>query len=1606
MAGQCSSLRSSQGLGFRLVHLLWLKSSARADERARTLAMRRWITIAVLVPAVLELSSVPISRVFAWGEIYEAATGMLASLALVVLATLFIRWSARVISPATVLLFTAIGCLILETTIRAISGVDAMPGWALFRADSAIQEDVLYLLELGTLLALFLGLFIALTDERLATLALADHGDRVVAGLQRQIDADKALRGLVEATAEATGDEFFDRLAESLADMLGVDAVFISRYMPEQEGKELQTLALWDEARLAAAEPSPIEGTPCRVVLERAELVFIAEGACRTYADDEWIVEKKIESYLGLPMFSRAGVVLGHIAVMSASPMTADIQRERVLRLFADRAGVELERMQQEARLRDQAKVIESAQDSVITIDLEGKIVAWNRGAEQLFGYSREECIGESLAILFSDESAFQEAFHDGLRGGQMAQNSRTLRRCKDGTDVDISLSTFPLHDTNGNITAFCGIARDITKQVEQERALRESESRLRMFFANVPDIITVMNLDGTITYTNRGNGSLTPDEYIGRNARQFVPEEFLSAAEALLGYVIESKSVQTFEVPSALTGKIYRVSIVPILVDKRVSELLLISRDVTDRIEQEKALRESEATLRGLFENVPDLIRVLAPDGTIKFANHTYWDSTPEELVGRNILDFVVPERREESRAWFERVVRTGESSTAEQRGMRTDKTLMTRLVPILDETGVVEEVLMVATDITEQRAQQDALRETRDEFQFLAEHMNDIIWRTDATMQVQYTSPSFERITGYSVEEAIEKGLLFNAVPEDMPRIAELIQSAMAGEIDEAVFEFRANRKDGSEISYEVNAVTRRDDSGALLGMQGVARDITERRRAEQALRAREAMQRVAFENVPDQLSVVQPDGTILFTNHAYAGFTSDELVGRNLLDFLRDEDRDLAIEILRRTTEEQVPQSREWLTKDGGRYLQVLSVPIRSGPGGTVEEILTVATDVTEQRTHEVALRDAKDQYQFLAERMNDVVWQLDRDFRFIFVSPSVERVTGYSVEECLGRRWTFNVPDEHSESVMQVVQDALDNRRDEAVFDLPSLTKDGEQIIYEVSMVALRDSDSRFSGLQGIARDITERRRAENALREREALYRVIVETSHEGICMVSQDYRVVFVNSRMAEMMKYTPNEIVGREIADFVVEKYLMHGTDLLRRLRKESALMFEFPFRAKDGSVVWTDVAASQVRGDDGALRGAIGMVTDISERKRAEEEKRELEVQVQHAQKLESLGVLAGGIAHDFNNLLAGIMGYASLLAQDLSVDDARLGYVQKIEMASNRAAELTKQMLAYSGKGKFVLEQLDLTRLTNEMLNLIHASISKRAETVFALGDDLPPVRGDSAQISQVIMNLVINASDALEDRPGKIVVRTRVVDATEALLRRSVVHTDDVKPGQYVAFETVDNGCGMDPETLKRIFDPFFTTKFTGRGLGLAAALGIVRGHHGALIVDSAPGKGTTMQVLFPVSSSPAYLSEPKKLAARHRPELSGTVLIADDDPMVLSLATDILERHGMDVIQAPDGKVALERFRANPMGFRVVLLDLTMPKLNGRDAFRAMRELRSDVPVIISSGYAEREALEQIGEHSALGFIQKPYRTVELIEKFKNVLEGATIHVAK
>ena len=505
-----------------------------------------------------------------------------------------------------------------------------------------------------------------------------------------------------------------------------------------------------------------------------------------------------------------------------------------------------------------------------------------------------------------------------------------------------------------------------------------------------------------------------------------------------------------------------------------------------------------------------------------------------------------------------------------------------------------------------------------------------------------------------------------------------------------------------------------------------------------------------------------------------------------------------------------------------------------------------------------------------------------------------------------------------------------------------------------------------------------------------IQERETLYRTVTEALAEGLVITGPDFRITHINPAAKAIL----GDIIGHRLHDLVCKEDAEVLMKALSQLEKELCSRIELTMRVHDGAFKEMGVSLSPLLKKQDTLIGSVVLIRDLTERRKAEAERFKLEQQVLHTQKLESLGILAGGIAHDFNNLLSAILGNAELAADKLPEYSGVPALIEEIIKGTKRAAGLSRQMLAYAGRSSFLKTPLKLNPLISEMGALLRVSVSRRITLNFQLGENLPQIMGDPAQISQVIMNLITNAAEAIgEDMSGTVTVRTSLMTCNSEYLAETFL-SNNLAEGNYLKIEVEDTGTGMDSSTLSKIFDPFFTTKFTGRGLGLAAVLGIVRGHEGGLRIQTDQNSGTVFTVLLP--RLPEGVGQHGNKTGTTKGTVKGlTVLIIDDEESVRNILGKMLESSGNQPLIASDGDSGLEILKSRLGDIDCILLDMTMPGKNGVETLAEIRAMSSDIPVVFSSGYPEETIRTKLKGLDVSGFVQKPLGMKSLFQALKD-----------
>ena len=648
---------------------------------------------------------------------------------------------------------------------------------------------------------------------------------------------------------------------------------------------------------------------------------------------------------------------------------------------------------------------------------------------------------------------------------------------------------------------------------------------------------------------------------------------------------------------------------------------------------------------------------------------------------------------------------------------------------------------------------------------------------------------------------------------------------------------------------------------------------------------------------------------------------------------------------------------------------------------------EELRTAIEIALSRKNMEAKLRASEARYRAVSELSSDFAYcfevQPDGTVQCEWITDAFHRISGHDID-------ALRQAGDWREIIVPEDRDLYDQRLDSLLSGMPDVrvyrirTQTGEnRWIRDSARAEWHPEERRVHRIIGAAQDITAQKEIEEQLRQERTLYGALFENIPIQTVVVNRDGRIIAYNKAKEESGDRIP-PVGGIMYRDYAARHTIDMHAEMMGALRDNSRREYpELPYGTS-----WLSIAITPFE------QGAIITTEDITLIKQAEKERREYEARLRHAEKLESLGVMAGGIAHDFNNLLMAVLGNAELALMDLPEDAPIRASIQAIENAARKAAELSTQMLAYSGKGRLRFRPTDIDEICRETVASLAKSRPDGLHLVLDLHGDLPEVAGDSHQIRQALSNLISNSIEAVGAHEGTVSVRTGLV-TRPAEGRRRLETVTELPDGKYVEITVHDTGGGIDPAHVERVFDPFFTTRFTGRGLGLAAALGIVRAHGGSIAMDNRPGEGLVVHMLLSCDEPKSV--EPDKPSPPAITQSDRTVLVVDDEDSVRQVARNLLERAGYGVVTAADGIEALQALQKDKPSIHCVLLDLTMPRLGGAAAFQRLREVAPHVPVVLSSGYSVEEATRRFNREELGGFIQKPYQSECLLDTIARAL---------
>ncbi len=1308
--------------------------------------------------------------------------------------------------------------------------------------------------------------------------------------------------------------------------------------------------------------------------------------------------------------------------------------------------------------------LFEEAGDALFLFDPETQqLLNVNPMAERLSGFTREELLRLKATYLFRSEQqggARQLEQASKESGVFHSRDGFLLRHHDENRWVPVNLTVARLHLKPKTLTLIT--ARDVREQREAFNELQRMQERLRTVIGNTPVILFAIDQDGVFTLSE-GKGleplGVAAGSVVGKSVFQVYGDH-----PQVLGHVRRALAGEAFtdlvEVNTPAGAIIFQTHYAPVKDrEQRVTSVIGIATDVTAWHKVEQEIRRRNRELAALNRIGQALSRLAEPSEILQLIYQTigevlgnrnlyialhdearaeitfpvYWidgqeERRPSRPFGKGITEHVIRTRR----AFLvrERLPEVLREHGIEQLG-RPGKSLLA--VPLLVGEKVLgvlavqdyyhehvyspEHAELLSTfaaqaavalenarlysavqqELQDRRKAEEALRHSEERFRALVEKSTDGISLIAADGTHLYSAASVANILGVSPEEHLGTNAFDRVHPDDLARSRTLFAHLLAHPGESITAEVRCRHADGSWRDLECVGVNRLNEP-AVQAIVANFRDITERKRAEEAVRQSETLFRLVWSNSADGMRLTDATGRVLLVNEAFCRLVnlprSD--LERQPLSVAYDTERQA--HILQRHCERFVARTvqprfetevtlwngqRVWL-EVGNSFLDL---------DGRPTLLLSIFRDITARKRAERELRESQERFEIVSRATNDAVWDwnlLTDSHRW---NEGFQTLFGYSpgnVQPGVDS-WYLRIHADDKERVVAGIHAAIHEEGKYWSDEYRFRRADGSYaFVYDRGYV-LYDEQNQPVRMIGSMMDISERKQAEETLARERALLRSLIDSVPDLIFYKNREGVYLGCNAAFEHFAGRKEKELVG--LTDFdlfprgTAESFRAKDRDMLaggKARRNEEWL--DYP----DGRRVLVEVLETPFRDASGAVLGLIGISRDITERRRLEE-------QLQQAQKMEAIGQLAGGVAHDFNNLLTAILGNASLVLSSLSRDDAHHAMITAIEKAACRAANLTNQLLGFSRKTLLRPQPLQLNDTIDEVVAILARTIDPRIVLEVRADPELWSVHADSTQMNQVLMNLCLNARDAMADG-GRLSIDAHNVVLHEPDVRLRV----EARPGEFVRLRVSDSGAGIPPEALPHIFEPFFTTKGPdkGTGLGLAMVYGIVKQHGGWAECRSEVGRGTVFDVFLPrsdasTSNLPPGGARSQALGGRE------TILIVDDEEMIRNLGRLILQGHGYKVLVAEDGLQALDLYRQRPAEIDLVLLDLTMPRLSGRDTLRQMVELNPEVRVLLTSGYSTNPAIEP-GCDNVLGFIGKPYRVDDLITLVRQSLDAALV----
>ena len=1329
------------------------------------------------------------------------------------------------------------------------------------------------------------------------------------------------------------------------------------------------------------------------------------------------------------------------------------VNREEAVIVFEDvteKHNMEITLLQRKEYIE---ALVKYAPDAVVTLDQEHRVVEWNQGAVNLFGYIKEEVVGLDIDDLITGEDKIAEA-HDitrSLLAGKSIDSIETIRFRKNGSPVDVILAGSPIfHDKQliGVVVIYTNISEIVAARAE----LQKSEERYRNFLHLSSEAIWRYDFDQPLpthlpvdeqvkwgyanAYLAECNDAMAKmygfdsnTEILGARLNDILPEVNPESLEFLRSIIENSyrlNDIESIEVDRFGNRKIYLNNMVGVIKEGELHHLWGTQRDITAK----KLAEEQLLLLAHTMSSINEAVTITNLEERVVFVNDAFcriYECSKDDVLGTKLESITVSDQSPTPSVIHQRTIEggfEGELINRKSTGALFPVYLSTSIIK--DDKGKVLGLVGIARDISLEKQTELEIIKSEEKYRNLVETSPDAIFMADKDMKITVSNRQGLMLLGAEKEEDIlGKDHTVFLRPQDIESTMKNVERMIAsGETFKT--ELDVKRLDGKIIPVEIHASIfnkQRDEHNFIL----VVRDISSRRENELT---QEILYNIANSvNTSDDLdglleTIRLEIHRLVDTSNFFIALYEKETDTISLPYIVDEKDKITSFPAGKTFTAYVIKNGESILIDEDkaktmiaeGKIQQYgsmckvwLGVPLKIGKEIIGAVVLQNYEDMTafndkhleiikfvsgqialaiQRKQAEDAIRDSEERYRTVVENSYSGITLIDSDYKIIYANDMTSEICGYSRDELLDMDFR-NILEEDSLKI--VVDRYIRRQRGESVparYDFEIVHKNGNIRKVEMISKVFVDSEGEVNTITQIL-DITERDKTERALRASEEFTRGIVMNAPVGIIYLDKKGQVIFENPSMAQVTGRTETRDdvwKGEEILN--IEGVITNiKPDIMKLLDGHAVSGIEFDYKPRSGKIRRIEMHGSPRKDIDGNLIGAVVMCFDLTEYKA-------MESHLRHIQKMEAIGTLAGGIAHDFNNILTGIIGNAELaIMHDNDKEQVKERLLQ-MQRSAERAAELTSRLLAFGRQRMELPKPANLNSAVDEAVEFLGHTIDKKIEIVLRKEPNLWVVRADLGQMNQVFINLIVNAADAMPNG-GTISINTSNMNIDDKYCQ---VHSG-ARIGEFVKIELQDTGCGIPDSIIDRIFEPFFTTKPFGKGsgLGLAMVYGIIKGHEGWIQAYSEDNKGTNFKIYLPrVKESIQDDRKKEEVVLRGGVE---TVLLVDDEEIVRSLGSNMLERFGYKVILAKDGIEAQELYIKHQADISLVILDMTMPRKSGRDTLVDLMDLDPKIKIIISSGFDRSGPVEELIKMGAMGFVQKPYKISDMLNAIRGILDS-------